>query len=407
MNPKLTLLTLCALSVCFAAKRLGIRASVYLLAYFTALNIFADVKYVTSGQDITEDNQTYEAVTGSNALRVTSGTYHGTNIVLSSTANASTAYVTSQGSLTLTGGTITANADLAVFAGLQLNGTSTAMVENVVVVLNGDNRGYGLNALNDATISVKGGSVTVSGEGGEWGHFAVYAENHGRIYVEDLLVTVSATKGTGVLAEHYGFAELHNMTVHSQANGILAQRGSTLIGDRVTIVADHNAVAINLSGTLILNDSSVTATGTQQAILSVNANEFGAAADLIINGGTLAGNVDLLSVMSSTGINQVTLNNVDTTGVTGDNSIKVSAADTSATTVDINGGIGGLNGDITNSGNGTLTVNLDHSAITGDVINQGDGALVITLDNNSTGTGGFAGGNLITGGDSAWTFDKD
>ncbi|MDR1146031.1 MAG: autotransporter outer membrane beta-barrel domain-containing protein, partial [Verrucomicrobiales bacterium] len=64
-------------------------------------------------------------------------------------------------------------------------------------------------------------------------------------------------------------------------------------------------------------------------------------------------------------------------------------------------------GDITNSGSGALTVNLNDSSLTGDITNLGDGPLTIILDNKSTGSGGFTGGNLVTGEDSVWTFNKD
>ncbi|MDR1145301.1 MAG: hypothetical protein LBK71_04100, partial [Verrucomicrobiales bacterium] len=33
--------------------------------------------------------------------------------------------------------------------------------------------------------------------------------------------------------------------------------------------------------------------------------------------------------------------------------------------------------------------------------------MTVTLDHNSIGTGGFNGGDLITGTDSAWTFNQD
>ncbi|MDR1304709.1 MAG: autotransporter outer membrane beta-barrel domain-containing protein [Verrucomicrobiales bacterium] len=390
MNPKLTLLTLCALSV-------------------SALNVLADVKYVTPGQDITETDQTYEAVTGSNALSVTGGTYTGTNITLSSTvSNADAAYAVDQGALLLTGGTVTSNSDAGTVHGVAVTNTSAARLENVSVVVSGSRRGNGIYILNSSTVSINGGSIAVSGEGGANGHYGLAAGLNTRIEAEDLLVTVSATKGISITADEAGaWVELKKVTVRSQAQGLVVQRDGTIIGDQVTVEANANALSVVHGGMFVLDNSTLTATGTVPVIRINNTNN-GSGGHLEINGGTLTGHAGLLHVSGSTDniSNQVTLNNVDTTGVTGDNSINVSGDNTS-TTVDINSGTGGLNGNITNSGSGALTVNLNNSALTGDVINAGDGVLVITLDNNSVGTGGFNGGDLITGENSVWTFDKD
>ncbi|MDR1144697.1 MAG: hypothetical protein LBK71_00995, partial [Verrucomicrobiales bacterium] len=77
------ILTLCALSVCFA-RRLGVRASVYLLAYFTALNVLAENKVVTTGTE-SEADKIYEAVSGTAALQVSGSEtfYSGTRLTLS------------------------------------------------------------------------------------------------------------------------------------------------------------------------------------------------------------------------------------------------------------------------------------------------------------------------------------
>ncbi|MDR1144665.1 MAG: hypothetical protein LBK71_00820 [Verrucomicrobiales bacterium] len=54
-----------------------------------------------------------------------------------------------------------------------------------------------------------------------------------------------------------------------------------------------------------------------------------------------------------------------------------------------------------------LTVSGSHSALFGDIAQNDNAVVTITIDNGATGSGGYHGGNLITGGDSAWTFDKD
>ncbi|MDR1305796.1 MAG: autotransporter outer membrane beta-barrel domain-containing protein, partial [Verrucomicrobiales bacterium] len=54
-----------------------------------------------------------------------------------------------------------------------------------------------------------------------------------------------------------------------------------------------------------------------------------------------------------------------------------------------------------------LTVSGSHSALLGDIAQHDEAVVTITIDNGATGSGGYHGGNLITGGDSVWTFDKD
>ncbi|MDR1144816.1 MAG: hypothetical protein LBK71_01600, partial [Verrucomicrobiales bacterium] len=370
----------------------------------SALNVLAEVKYVTPGQDITEENKTYEAVTGSNALRVTSGTYTGTNIVLSSTVNIHTAYILEQGALTLTGGTVSVNADLVGINAVYANGTSTATLANVSVMVSGSYDAYGINAINSSTVSVTGGAITISGTGDRYGHRALNVGNRlnsndrSQITAENLLITVQG-RGFGAIAEYGGVIKLKQVTILSESYGLNAQYGSTIIADQTTVEAYYTPIQSHLGGTLIVNDSLVIATGSLAALSVANDNTDDTT--LIVSGGTLRG-TSLLTISGTEASHaHVTLNDVDTTDVTG------GITSTTSATVDINGGTGGLNGDITNSGSGTLAVNLNHSTLTGDVTNDGDGVLVITLDNNSVGTGGFAGGHLIIGSDSAWAFDQN
>ncbi|MDR1144977.1 MAG: hypothetical protein LBK71_02430, partial [Verrucomicrobiales bacterium] len=54
-----------------------------------------------------------------------------------------------------------------------------------------------------------------------------------------------------------------------------------------------------------------------------------------------------------------------------------------------------------------LTVSGSHSALLGDIAQNDNAVVTITIDNGATGSGGYSGGNLITGEDSAWTFNQD
>ncbi|MDR1145542.1 MAG: autotransporter outer membrane beta-barrel domain-containing protein [Verrucomicrobiales bacterium] len=407
---------------------------ILILTLLPALTLLAlaDVKYVGQGENVTETDQTYTAVTGSNALSVIGGTYTGANIALSSTvSNADAAYVVNQGALILTGGTVASNSDAGTVHGVSVTNTSAARLENVSVEVSGSRRGNGIYILNSSTVSINGGSIAVSGEGGANGHYGLAAGLNVRINAEDLLVTVSATKGISITADEAGaWVELKKVTVRSQAQGLVVQRDGTIIGDRVTVEANANALSVVHGGTFVMNNSTLTATGTVPVIRINNTNN-GSGGHLEINGGTLTGHAGLLNVSGSTDntSNQVTLYNVDTTSVTGDNSINVSG-DNMSTTVNINSGTGGLNGNIINSGTGMLAVNFTDSTMTGDIIGSATSATVINLSGSNssilgdiaqndaaavtviisdgaTGSGGFNGGNLITGTDSAWTFSKD
>ncbi|MDR1305372.1 MAG: autotransporter domain-containing protein, partial [Verrucomicrobiales bacterium] len=386
MNPKLTLLILSVLSA-------------------SALNVFAANKVVTAGQDVIETDQTYAAVTGYSALTVNGGTYTGTNIALSSTvAGRYGAYIYGQGALTLTGGTVTGNSDAGTVYGVDVINTSVARLENVSIDISGSGNTYGVIATYSSTVSVKGGSITLGGLGGSYGPRGLMALYGAQIHAEDLLVTING-RGTSIISERSGsLITLKNVTVNSLGTGLSVQYNASLIANQVTVTSELTGLRVNRGGTLILNDSLVTMTGENAVAVIAGDSQN----NLIVNGGTLAGGAGLLHIDSNAdSVNQVTLNNVDTTGVTGDNSINVADTDLSTTTVTINGGTGGLNGDVTNPGSGALTVNLNDSSLTGDIINTGDGTLTIILDNDSVGTGGYHGGNLITGSDSTWTFNKN
>ncbi|MDR1305135.1 MAG: hypothetical protein LBK76_07935, partial [Verrucomicrobiales bacterium] len=381
-----TLTLLCALSV-------------------SALNVFADNKVVTSGTE-TEANQTYAAVAVTNtaALLVTGSatSYNGANLTLSSTfTQVHGAYATDQSQLALYHSAIIA--DGLYGYGVYLTATSAGYLEEVNIATTKTST-RGIAALQGSRLIVNGGTITTSGGGYSSG---VYAQGRETVVqVNDTVINTSGDRANGASAEYHSYLELNRVVINCTGlagevgGALVAQDHAVLAGNHLTVVANNMGVVVNRDSAVILHDSLVTVTGTAPV---VRVSHYGNA-ELQVNGGTLAapGGGDLLAATGS-GVYHMELTGVDTSDAGG---IATDENFTGTATVNLNGG-SGLNGDLTNSGSGLLTVNLDHSALTGDVANQGDGALVITLDNNSTGTGGFAGGNLITGGDSAWTFDKD
>ncbi|MDR1145560.1 MAG: autotransporter outer membrane beta-barrel domain-containing protein [Verrucomicrobiales bacterium] len=373
----------------------------------SALNVFADNKVVTSGTE-TEANQTYAAVAVTNtaALLVTGSatSYNGTNLTLSSTfTQVHGAYAADQSQLALYHSAIIA--DSLYGYGVYLTATSAGYLEEVNIATTKTST-RGIAALQGSRLIVNGGTITTSGGGYSSGVYAQDPETV--VQINDTVINTSGERASGATAEHYSYLELNHAVIncaglageYEYGGALVAQDHAVLAGNNLTVVASAMGVVVNRDSAVILHDSLVTVTGTAPV---VRVSHYGHA-ELQVNGGTLAalGGDDLLAATGS-GAYHLELTGVDTSDAGG---IATDENFTGTATVNLNGG-SGLNGDLTNSGSGLLTVNLDHSTLTGDVANQGDGALVIILDNNSIGTGGFNGGNLITGSDSAWTFDKD
>ncbi|MDR1144517.1 MAG: hypothetical protein LBK71_00055, partial [Verrucomicrobiales bacterium] len=379
------ILTLCALSVCFA-RRLGVRASVCLLAFFTALNVLAENKVVTTGT-VTESDKTYAAVSNQAALQVSGSEtfYRGTNLTLSSTVGRSSLYA--------------------------YRGAAVSLY-NTAVTISGSNAS-GLLVSTSATLTAITGSISTSGPGNTYGINISGSNSKG--FIDDYYIHTTGTRGLGIVVGPEAYAEVRHTTVvcdglepiigtPSQAGALTAYNSSTLIFNSGTIISAGNAVTTQSEGRVVLNDSTVETTG-HHAALSLER----AGGEIIVNGGRVISAGSLLELSGTEGHAVATFNEVDLSQGGGIAMIDINyhgAEVTGTANVNINGG-SGITGDVTNSGSGALGLNLDHSALTGDVTNVGDGVLVVTLDNNSIGTGGYHGGDLITGGDSAWTFNKD
>jgi outer membrane autotransporter protein len=287
--------------------------------------------------------------------------------------------------------------------GLHADDHAVVHAERINITL-GDYWSMGLLAEQSGTIFATSGTITMRSNGnpgaGNAVTIGIIARRQGSVVVNDFQIFTTGSESFGAGVEGGGYVELNNVEIESQGLGAsrgaiyAEQENSLLVGNGVTVVSDQRGATVS-EGTMELRNSSVTATGTDEVLGATSG-------DIIVNGGTLAGGGDVLAVSGSGGVN-VALNDVELSGAGG---ITANDVFTGTGSVDINGG-SGINGDLTNSGSGALTVNFNNSAITGDVINAGDGVLVVTLDNNSIGTGGYNGGNLITGSNSVWTFDKD
>ncbi|MDR1304034.1 MAG: autotransporter outer membrane beta-barrel domain-containing protein, partial [Verrucomicrobiales bacterium] len=436
MNPKLKLIILSALGA-------------------SALNVLAANKVVTSGT-VTEADQTYEAIPGQAALRVSGSAtcYSGTRLTLSGIAVADNghygAYVYDQGRLDLrdatisggpvlngigaaatgssimtnTGGTITTTGSRGY--GVLANSFANANLSRVTITTTGFG-GYGVMA-DAASVSLSGVTITTAGDAA----FAVSVYNNSTLTITGGAFTATGSDGRGVRSQD-SFATLTDTVIvhtgpksHTASGFHLAITGTAVLNN-VNIIAD-NVAAINLSGpaserpVLIINGGSlvsghsavnfgadmnasaiVTITGVDLVAPIVINTEIvsgeknAPAAAVAITDSTLAGDIvsNILSTLT------IDLNHSTLTGdlIANDNAI--------LTVSGSNGAV--ITGAVTGSGAATLdlTVSGPGASLLGDIAQHDAAAVTITIDHGATGSGGFAGGNLITGGDSAWTFNKD
>ncbi|MDR1144794.1 MAG: hypothetical protein LBK71_01485, partial [Verrucomicrobiales bacterium] len=285
----------------------------------------------------------------------------------------------SGGSFTMIGGSITTYGDSARAVHC-MGSNSIYTLQNVAIHTSGVNS-QGITAMF-GNFQFSGGSITTEGDG-----------SHG------IWFNGGPMNGT--------FDGITITTTGSGADGVRMVASATLAltnSELRTAGEDSSAFTVNDLSALTLNNTAVT---VESAAPLLQVSGTGDGATVTVNGGTLtgAGGGDLLHFTgTAAGTGSVTFNQADTAAAGG----IIALGDTvSDNIVNVNGGTG-LRGDLTNSGSGSLTVNLNDSTLTGDVINAGDGSLVIALNNHSTGTGAFTGGDLnIVDGDSHWTFGQD
>ncbi|MDR1305193.1 MAG: hypothetical protein LBK76_08230, partial [Verrucomicrobiales bacterium] len=286
----------------------------------------------------------------------------------------------------------------------------------------------GLRAYRDGTIYVTGGEINTSGS---WAAGV------------DLL---------GVRTSYVVLTNVNVTTTGSYAQAILANSGTgnnlkTLVinggtfrsaqGYGIGINVPHNlgdaAEYLLQSGTMditVRGDAEVSggAGGLYATSIRTGTDSSGQLVKvdtpLLVNinletASSLAGDVSLL------GSTTTTLTLSDTASLTGD----LTASGSTITTVNLASGTlagdvtandeavititgtagSAIVGDVTGNDNAVidLTVTGSDSTFTGDIARNDNAVVTVTIDHGATGSGGFNGGNLITGEDSTWTFNQD
>jgi hypothetical protein len=390
MNPKLKLLILGTLSVCFAAKRLGIRASVYLLAFFTALNVLAQNKVVTTGTVIDPGPASYEAVSGTAALWVSNAFYSGTHITLSSTfadGNARYgAYVQGSGTLALHDSVITST------VGVRVEHNASVFQFNDLTVQDAH---IGINT--NGIVTGTGLRVTATFQG-------IY-QSSSRVEIERFAIDMSG--GAGATGAVY--------------NSLTVGGTMSLTSGTITVRADDDARGLLMLGNgmnAFLTDVHISTSASRNLGVDIY-TDGGQTQNLVMRGGSIQ--TDGGEALHITGKGTVTVDLQDT-DMAGD--ITATGSAHSTITLDhgtFTGGIiaGGSSALAVTGGNGaaisgTVSGN-DHAAIdltvsgpggsfTGDLAQHDDATVTLAITDSAAGRGAWDGGNLNLDGGSQWDF---
>jgi len=296
---------------------------------------------------------------------------------------------------------------------------------------------YGLNAailaLNNANLTISGGTVTATAEGAN----GVFAYNGATINISDTVINVSGGNAGGIEVAGGGILYAYDLTVHSTVKAAIRsdRGGGTLVvdGGTYTTSGSSGAPAVYSTADITVSNATLTAedseavvvegfnsvelincdvTGNMSGTYSTTADEnihnvmlyqsmsgdaeVGTSSFTMTGGSLTSMNGDMFYVTNTSSV--ITLSGVDLTQASGTYLLRVSGNSNSRGwgTAGANGGnvVFNLTGQIL-SGNiyvdsiSTLEMNLSNSsAFTGSINSDGTTAssLVVTLDSSSTWT---------------------
>ncbi|MDR2462670.1 MAG: hypothetical protein LBD30_02690, partial [Verrucomicrobiales bacterium] len=259
-------------------------------------------------------------------------------------------------------------------------------------------------AYSDSTIDL-GDHAVIKSLGGAHAVFSI-----GKIKAKNLLVVTGTSGGRGLFSSNNidsvaALLEVNGGTVITAADtGVMViNPNSVLTG---TNLAVYTGVNLNADGDMLDANGNVTtdpgqftayATGSGYGLIASNSGLMelwdssvttlggphsaaiyvSNSGTVILHGGQLTSSEAVVYVNGS-GVSEVILDHVNLVGADG---IVTNSTFTGTATVNINGG-SGIHGDVTNSGSGALTVNLDNSSLTGDVTGNNSGTLNINASNS-------------------------
>ncbi|MDR1303877.1 MAG: autotransporter outer membrane beta-barrel domain-containing protein, partial [Verrucomicrobiales bacterium] len=455
MNPKLKLIILSALSVGFAAKRLGIRASVYLLAYFTALNVFAQPINRAANIDLVTGGTYYS--------RTANGVVYLINDGSSKTASDNVLYsnVTGAIGIQVTGtGSALVGRNLAIYTGIKLDASGNALdsADHITsdpakfVPLTTVYSNDGILVTNGAYLEADGLKIVTNGREANGANHGIRVSNSGTVKLSNVDITAASGDATyGMIVNSFSVADIRGGTIVSASYYAIGVDSHAVVTGSGLNLAGTTGVRADRGSAVTLTDSFIVGTGyVASGAAMITANNvrvigttgislFNRHADetdgarVIINGGSLEVTGALITVSDSfeapdfTEPHAVILNGAQ---VTNSGSILVRASGSQAA-LDVTFNDMTVNaGDVVGYGSSSVTMHLNDSALTGnvtgndaaavavtlsgsdstllgDITQSGSSAVTVILNDSATGTGGYHGGNLITGGDSVWTFNQD
>jgi outer membrane autotransporter protein len=331
--------------------------------------------------------------------------------------------------------------------GMNFSGSTTVTVANLNVQVLGD-RAYGITMNNTADIrlSFSGSNVDIVTSGSRGVGLTVGGYSTAAII--DYKVRTTGETAYGALVTNGGTSSLYLVNADIQTDGadaeaimmtaldgghkILVIAGGSLAAqqaDGITInkqEADSDTPDATWTGTydITLKSGAVltgqnalyaattyTGTGAHERLALVTVKVEEAA---VLNGNVqvmdkavvtmyLSGSSALNGAVNGSGSSNTVIH-FDNSTLSGD------LTATEDATLIVSGSRGtAITGDIIGSGTATIDVTLSgsNSTLLGDITENDAAVVTVTISDSAVGTGGFAGGNLITGGDSTRTFNKD
>ncbi|MDR1144524.1 MAG: hypothetical protein LBK71_00090, partial [Verrucomicrobiales bacterium] len=459
MHPKLTFLILCALSVSalnvFAENKVFTSGTVTEADQtYTAVSGTAALQVSGSGTLYSGTNITLNGTDVGNAGRYGAYVYnqgrieiYGGTITTSNTEDGYGIYLTGSATGLLRNVTIKTTGFYG--HGVYDDKASRVVADGLDITTEGD-RAYGFQA-NDGVIT--NSTITTSGSMA----FGLMAQQFldsgsGQLTADHVKVVTYGIAASGVelaganskpnvITVH--LTDLEVTTFNESANAINtgADMGVGIGVTRILVVdggsyTAHQGAALSIGG----GGTSSQMTDSLDCDFTIKGGAvLSGTAALNISSGILSDGTPSPTVTTLRVTEQVTLlgdvnfkgSATSTVSLDGNSSLtgRVNATDTSRTELNFSASI--LDGDITATENSTLTVTASNgsvitgavsgndsatldltlsgtgSTLLGDITQSGSSAVTVILDHNATGSGGYHGGNLITGEDSTWTFNKN
>ncbi|MDR1304384.1 MAG: autotransporter outer membrane beta-barrel domain-containing protein [Verrucomicrobiales bacterium] len=349
---------------------------------------------IVNGSAVTQTGTHYESSSVEAALFIRNGTFNGTNIILTGTGpigeNASNAVrMDSGGALSLYDSTINA----ANGFGLNTNAV-TVYLQNTNV---SSELSRGISVYNTASVVMVGGTVSSIAS------YALFVDNASSFAGTD--VSVVSGSNSGVYVNRSGSAVFRGkLQVTADRSAIIATQGGYVDLGEDAHLTGRGGIEVFMSGTVVGTNTEING-GVGGSGHAIGISGTGSGLVSLVNPTAQNSGSGSLISFGGSGTNTVEIAGGSLTASGDSMGIVASGA---FNTVKVSDG-GSITGDVTVSGSAVLdlTISGQDSSLLGDITQNDDAVVTVTISDGASGQGGINGGNLITGGDSAWTFTDD